>query len=149
MTSPHKALNNADRSHEIISSCCWDTLSPGDPSYAKYESKSQLGHEISYDGSDAIAKMRYVRLETAFTWCYRCNEFPWIANYRVQRLAPCTWSAALGEKSLVLGSLNTLRPRQNGRHFAEDIFSNIFMNEKFCILIKSLFLRVQLRITQH
>ena len=27
-------------------------------------------------------------------------------------------------------------PGQNGRHFADDIFRSIFMNEKFCILIK-------------
>ena len=33
-------------------------------------------------------------------------------------------------------SVNTLRPRQNGRHFPDDIFKCIFFNEKFCILIK-------------
>ena len=27
-------------------------------------------------------------------------------------------------------------PGQNGRHFADDIFKCIFMNEKFCILIE-------------
>ena len=27
-------------------------------------------------------------------------------------------------------------PGQNGRHFTDDIFRCIFMNEKFCILIK-------------
>ena len=27
-------------------------------------------------------------------------------------------------------------PRQNGRHFADDIFWCFFVNEKFCILIK-------------
>ena len=26
--------------------------------------------------------------------------------------------------------------KQNGRHFADDIFTGIFVNEKFCILIK-------------
>ena len=31
---------------------------------------------------------------------------------------------------------DTLRPEQNGRHFADDIFRCIFVNEKFCILIK-------------
>ena len=29
--------------------------------------------------------------------------------------------------------LNTLRPRQNGRHFADDIFNCIFLNENFWI----------------
>ena len=34
------------------------------------------------------------------------------------------------------GLLNTLRPRQDGRHFADDIFTCIFSNENCCILIK-------------
>ena len=33
-------------------------------------------------------------------------------------------------------SFNTLRPRQDGRHFADDIFMCIFFNENCCILIK-------------
>ena len=32
--------------------------------------------------------------------------------------------------------INTLRPRQDGRHFADDIFTCIFFNENCCILIK-------------
>ena len=32
--------------------------------------------------------------------------------------------------------LNTLRPRQDGRHFADDSFTCIFFNENCCILIK-------------
>ena len=32
---------------------------------------------------------------------------------------------------------NTLRPRQNGRHFADDIFKCIFLNENVWISIKS------------
>ena len=34
-------------------------------------------------------------------------------------------------------SVNPSRPGKNDRHFADDIFKCIFMNEKFCILIKS------------
>ena len=34
------------------------------------------------------------------------------------------------------GDLNTLRPRQNGRHFADDIFRCIFLNENVWIPIK-------------
>ena len=50
--------------------------------------------------------------------------------------------------------INTLRPRQNGRHFANDTFKRIFVDENFRILMKfhwSLFLRVQfwLRIFHH
>ena len=32
-------------------------------------------------------------------------------------------------------SINTLRPRQNGRHFADDIFKCIFLNENAWISI--------------
>ena len=32
--------------------------------------------------------------------------------------------------------VNTLRPRQNGRHFADDTFKRIFLNENFRISIK-------------
>ena len=32
--------------------------------------------------------------------------------------------------------LNSSPPGQNGRHFGDDIFRCIFVNEKFCILIK-------------
>ena len=40
----------------------------------------------------------------------------------------------------------------NGRHFADDIFRCILLNEKFCILFRispKLFLRCQLTISQH
>ena len=49
-------------------------------------------------------------------------------------------------------TLNSSLPGQNGRHFAKDIFRCIFVNEKFLFQLKfqwSLFLRVQLTITQH
>ena len=32
--------------------------------------------------------------------------------------------------------INTLRPRQNGRHFADDTFKRIFLNENVIIAIK-------------
>ena len=38
--------------------------------------------------------------------------------------------------SLSLNEFNTLRPRQNGRHFADDIFKRIFFNENVWILNK-------------
>ena len=36
----------------------------------------------------------------------------------------------------IFDTLNTLRPRQNGRHFADDTFKPIFLNENVIILIK-------------
>ena len=35
-----------------------------------------------------------------------------------------------------VGYINTLRPRQNGRHFADDIFKHILFNENVSISIK-------------
>ena len=35
----------------------------------------------------------------------------------------------------IWGCINTLRPRQNGRHFADDTFKRIFMNENVRISI--------------
>ena len=34
------------------------------------------------------------------------------------------------------GIINTLRPRQDGRHFPDDIFKCIFLNENVLISIK-------------
>ena len=44
--------------------------------------------------------------------------------------------------------VNTLRPRQNGRHFPDDIFKCVFLNEIVCISLK-VFLRFQLTICQY
>ena len=41
-----------------------------------------------------------------------------------------------GDMESVSISINTLRPRQNGRHFASDIFKCIFLNENVWILFK-------------
>ena len=42
----------------------------------------------------------------------------------------------LHSEQLFLGhSINTLRPRQNGRHFTDDTFKRIFLNENFRISI--------------
>ena len=48
--------------------------------------------------------------------------------------------------------INTLRPRQDGRCFVDNIFKRIFLNEKYGFQLKfhwSLFLRVQLTISKH
>ena len=37
---------------------------------------------------------------------------------------------------IIITSVNSLRPRQNGRHFADDIFKGIFLNENIWILFK-------------
>ena len=39
-------------------------------------------------------------------------------------------------RTISLSQVNTLRPRQNGRHFADDIFKYIFLNENVWIPIR-------------
>ena len=48
------------------------------------------------------------------------------------------WNLYINKYMYVLIDLafNTLRPRQNGRHFAVDTFNHIFLNENVWILIK-------------
>ena len=46
----------------------------------------------------------------------------------------CVWHVDLPEP--VYTRVNTLRPRQNGRHFADDIFKCIFLNENDWIPIE-------------
>ena len=68
-------------------------------------------------------------------------------------LSPTLISIHLNDLAEEIKSLNTLRPRQNGSHFADDIFSNAFSWIKMLQLgLKfhwSLFPRVQLTIFQH
>ena len=55
-----------------------------------------------------------------------CNNITRDSSYRHQREV----------KQQSSFCLNTLRPRQNGRHFADDIFKCIFLNENVWISIK-------------
>ena len=43
---------------------------------------------------------------------------------------------ACSQRGIAPSVVNTLRPRQNGRHFADDIFKCIFLNENVSIAIK-------------
>ena len=66
-------------------------------------------------------------------------------NGRMNRWIPPTKTGALSHyNDLILSQafqpvaagFNSLRPRQDGRHFADDSFTCIFFNENCCILIK-------------
>ena len=46
------------------------------------------------------------------------------------------WVPLLHAHSTTWQSINTLRPRRNGHHFADDIFKRIFFNENIWILIQ-------------
>ena len=48
-----------------------------------------------------------------------------------------TWPISAEQKFVRLRQcINTLRPRQNGRHFADDTFKRIFLNENVIISIR-------------
>ena len=46
-----------------------------------------------------------------------------------ERACLCTWLRFAIVKMAIVSAVNTLRPRQNCRHFADDIFNSIFLNE--------------------
>ena len=88
------------------------------------------GHVTQWREEDSILA------QSTLLWC---NE-KWVCHIEDSapwRINPC---------------LSTQRPRQNDRHFADDIFKSIFLNETIRIAMKfqwSLFPRVQWTIFQH
>ena len=56
------------------------------------------------------------------------HHFTWIRSHR------CSKRSAISV-SEIHSFLNTLRSRQDGRHFPDDIFKCIFVNGNWCILI--------------
>ena len=61
---------------------------------------------------------------------------PYIGCYRCQNTDPPVSKKPTGCWPLDIPQFNSLRPRQNGRHFADDIFKRIFLNENVRITIK-------------
>ena len=59
-----------------------------------------------------------------------------ISLYCLDKVTGCAISMSISNNSWNGENLNTLRPRQNGQHFAEDIFKRIFFNENVWISIK-------------
>ena len=82
----------------------------------------------------------------AFTFLAPCDfEFCFVDNTFLSKVTLGGLMATGGDTLLSPGSnernrqdirLNTLRPRQNGRHFADDTFNRIFLNENARISIK-------------
>ena len=61
----------------------------------------------------------------------------WIAIIIItQTTLPSAFPSTKHQLKVVVCRLNTSRPRQNGRHFADDIFKCIFLNENVWIPIK-------------
>ena len=77
-------------------------------------------------------------------WYLTCNISQKFCQYNVSvHIFPCTkhgdyaWYDFVGvHYCIVVEHLNTLRPRKNGRHFADDMFKCIFLNENIWIPIE-------------
>ena len=53
-----------------------------------------------------------------------------------ERFDPCVVCGDRSSGKVTSLTVKLLSPGQNGQHFADDLFRSIFVNEKFCILIK-------------
>ena len=75
--------------------------------------------------------------EKRFQLIWRCKNTSGIVVHIVTAddLAPFGASTSVGEVVKHFVAFNTLRPRQNGRHFPDDIFKWIFLNENVWISI--------------
>ena len=76
-------------------------------------------------------------------WWIPCTKGQWCRKYFHVMSSCAEWfiylfSQYVGccHQSLLLTRINTLRPRQNGRHFPDAIFKRIFFNENAWISIK-------------
>ena len=66
---------------------------------------------------------------------YRLTYLPW-PNWGVTTQEIVSFARLGHDTNCWNRGFNTLRPRQNGHHFADDIFKSIFLNENVLISIK-------------
>ena len=66
------------------------------------------------------------------TACLICQSYWQIYFKNTQQKVP----QLLLTQLTLLNAINTLRPRQDGRHFADDIFMCIFFKDNCCIMNK-------------
>ena len=71
--------------------------------------------------SPANERQRYIETLSLIGWAHTLND-------------PCTWYRIW--QLIIYGKLNILGPRQNGCHFANDIFILIFFYDNCCIFIQ-------------
>ena len=75
-------------------------------------------------------------------WKLYHDSHHWLFYGHTKILVVSGSPASMGLISTILVSVqsgrmhNTLRPRQNGRHFADDVFKCIFLNKNVCILLQ-------------
>ena len=70
-------------------------------------------------------------MDSNFPYFGTCLFFFFFAMWYIKK-----HSSKWGLLITIYGWLNTLRPRQHGRHFADDSFKHIFLNEDIGISIK-------------
>ena len=74
-----------------------------------------------------------------FTLIKSANKLwnPWYKSHLSNKIVDHSDKVGASPISTAPTQLNTLRPRQNGRHFPDDIFKWIFLNENAWILINT------------
>ena len=117
-----------------------------------------------YHSQNMMIKMIVVSIFSVYPGWSRQFRFARLSgssqNCQVRILSPCqgdnrglyfqTNLSTLGSFTIRTGTLNTLKPRQNGRHFPDDIFKCIFFNENVWRFHWNVFLlRFELTIFQH
>ena len=90
-----------------------------------------------------LAKLQIytLNLTTPFWHCQKKSHYFWTGVYvrrwrLIRRGVKQAWDSAEYYRKLNT-PVNTLRPRQNGRHFADDTFKRIFLNENVRNSIKN------------
>ena len=70
-------------------------------------------------------------------WCHlaNCGLVTPYGNIDLDQHWFSLWLVAEWHQAITWGTVNTLRPRQNGRHFPDDIFKCIFLNQSIWISI--------------
>ena len=99
-------------------------------------------HKIKHNiGSHSCSKVIHVINPRKNKWP-RNNPGPCIASSSSHHTRPAfrIYTGNAGELRFQgrtwVETINTLRPKQNGRHFADDTFKRIFVNENGCISIE-------------
>ena len=103
-----------------------------------YETKVQLAYGGTGSAKPSACKVLTTRLYyvySTFLWLLKI----WIMLFRPDDTSQNVWENP--EINIIAGwefthCINTLRPRQNGRHFPDDIFKYVFFNENVWLLIK-------------
>ena len=92
-----------------------------------------MGNDTYFAKAYIVQRVQPISMMRYFT-CYtiNCPKFLPVQKF----ICVMTIMPALVLSLIITRILNTLRPRQDGRHFADDTFKRIFLNENVRIAIK-------------